>query len=389
MISERARLKIFGLALESKIEMGDAIQILKDIQYDDLNLAILTFKKKWEGVAQILFNVGSWVTRWEALKLIDALMKHYGINNREIWEEVLHTDLTLHMWDHLALENRLPEERNEADAIRLLEIDRITTIRAIIETYMVDTRGLQDQLTTKRNVIVFRKEMGSAIKKIINYRIKTDAAEFKKLLKLEFQNLTSERLSDFDKLYAKYLDSYEPLEVRLPLPKKESIASIEARLKKAEIEGVPADDSDENIDLMFEEIQLPDFNTQDATDLVDNDKFFVLEFKPKSYEVNTEGIIDVLKSLIAEYGVGEIDMRSLEELKTFQKHALEHDLLGQYWKIINEVEKKLLKVWRREIQTDEMKKLGKIITSVSIYKISLGNNTALLEHLKKRDPKNK
>ncbi|MCX6743289.1 MAG: hypothetical protein NT116_03550, partial [Candidatus Parcubacteria bacterium] len=150
MLSLRARREIFGIAFESVFEAGDALAILKDLQHDDWNLAVFAFRVKWEKILKILINLNAWIIGEEANELIAHFMNYYKIFNYEIWEEVINTDQTLHIWhvnyreEYQSQKERFYSEETSLKSSEKSETEKQKLIRAIFSALMIDTPVIQN-----------------------------------------------------------------------------------------------------------------------------------------------------------------------------------------------------------------------------------------------------
>lgn len=382
MLSDKARFQIYGLALQTHFEDGDFLDILKSIQNDarDYEVAILSFRFKWQKVKRILISVGAWVTRFEALELLEVFMKMYRINNREIWESILHTDEDLYLWDKKKSLTAFWEERKTATLERKKEIDRLAIIKAIINTCMLETKVMQDSEYLKRLDVVFRKELQIVADKLKHYQILCTPDDLGKLIQEEFPKLPASYLNYIKKYYPQILAGYDPVDFELPSQMKDPTASLED-----EFDSVFANA------LVAEEIS-PLQTREPITMINEENHLLAINLEGKYYEITVSGIIDLLYKMISDFSAEEIYDRATDQIRSFRRHARDEDKLETFWLIIDRAEKELHKQWvdEKELKAqraseDEiiiMRKLGKIISSLGILKTEMGNDIALLFSLK-------
>lgn len=371
MLTQKARHEIFGLVLETTFESGDFIDFLHSTQKDndDWTITLLTFKRRWAQVKKILIDVGAWVNRWEAIELTKLLMKHHQITNDNIWEETFHTDPDLHLWEQQEKDNKIFDRRSEAIGNEKDEIDRVSLIRAIINLYMIDTRILQDTDQLPRLDYTFSHEIQMVIDKIIYYRLPVTLEELCSFVRLEFPRLPQSCIHYLEQNYQ------EIFKIHLPEKLKPKIS-------------IPDEDFFENFDQMFDAIhedEIPEFETREPTSVPNgNNLRLKVKLADTSYNLTAEGIINSLKELFPDYTIDEIQTRAMDKLRSFRKHARDVDMIEVYWKLLKTVEIDFLKEWQGNNKESEyMQKLGKIRTALSLFIIEMGNDTALLMHLKK------
>lgn len=385
MLTQKARLSIFGILFSQNFEKGDVIHILKDLQQDDPNMAIFAFKMKWQKIINLLVELGSWVDRFEAAELVEHIMKAYAVNNREIWEAVIFEDPTVYMWDQAALENKRIDTRHEASGNELAEIEKIAYVRAIISAYMIDTKILQAGDDLKRLDFVFQQEIALVIKKLQEYLLVISLEEFTKYLKLEIPFLRQSHIQFVkDNYTAVFEQRQKEIEESLPLIKGKKKA------KKTEVPKTPAPPpqvvDEDDLDTLFDNIimeDIPDMVIREPEPVVEADHTVIPQLHEKIHKINTEGVTQLIQALIPKYTIEEIPERTLGQLRIIQRHVRKTDQIGVFWKICNQVERKMISDFHQAPDSPEKDKLNKIIQTLLTFKITLGNATARLENLKK------
>ncbi len=365
MLSDKARYRIFGLALETVFETGDFLKIIQDLQRDDPEMAIFFFKIKWAKVKRILIDSGSWATRFEAIELLDTFMNTYRIKNREIWEEVLHTDQDLFLFGKKISLNTIWEERLKADPKQRMEIDRLTIIKALLNTYMLETKIMQDSESLRRLDVIFPQELQIVVDKLKHYQIRCSVEDLQRLLEEEFPRLPQSYFNYVGKYLQQILDGYQAVDFELP-----SRVSAETDTLEDEFDNVFANA------LVDEEINHLKTREPEVS-LDEGNQSLVINLKGKDYEITVDSITDLLLKML-NFPVEEIYNRVADQIRTFRRHARDEDRLETFWLIIDNVEKQLQAQWTKDDQSELMEKIGKIITCISILKTEMGNDIALL-----------
>ncbi|MFC1598949.1 hypothetical protein ACFL2U_03015, partial [Patescibacteria group bacterium] len=368
MLSEKARKHIFGLAFESIFEAGQTMEIMNLVQDDDFAVAVLTFKSRWEKIIKILIELGGWITQEEATELVPLFLKSHGIKNDEIWQEVVFTDNTIYMWTQSAIfynKEIVGKEKQEQD--------RIALIRAILSSHMIDTRINQEHVMLKRERFVFQQELILAAKKIASFHLKTTAEELKELIALEFPKIADTRMEHVDVVFQSILAKYIPVEINL-MEALEGIEEVADTTKLTEPTIEPLSAAEEaDVDAMFDKIQLPPMETKESIALPGSDgKSMEVTMKPTIHQVNANGIVSTLKSLIPKFTIDEIQERAMEELRNFKKHGRNLNKLDVLWEILKLAERKLTSEHDKDVDTEDMRKLGKLVIALSMYKIEIG-----------------
>ncbi len=379
MLSKKARYAIFGLALETIFESGDALEIMQSIQKDkcDFDLAVLAFRNRWQKVLNILIELGAWISNEETYELIPMFLKGHDIHNEEIWREVVLTDHTIHMWSHYAKENVL-QYFDEMTLEEKKELDRIALIRAIISSLMIETRVNQEIIMRKRPQYTFKAELKLAAKKMASFHIRTSPEELKALIKLEFPQLPDMNLEDVDKIFETILSKYIPVEIELKEIQEEKLQTA-----TQEISNQPLAPTEDEVDDLFDSIQLPPMETKNpiTQEVCDGQD---VEFRLKSvvHEVSPVGIVSMLRELIPDFSEEEIQERAMEELRNVKRHSRTLDKMEVFWEILKLAEKLLLREYDKNDNTSEMKKIGKLYAALSMYKIEIGNDQKIIGSVK-------
>ncbi|HDQ22972.1 MAG TPA: hypothetical protein ENN28_03295 [Candidatus Uhrbacteria bacterium] len=381
MLTKKARLSIFGILFSQIFEKGDVLNILKDLQEDDKDLATFSFKMKWEKVLKILTALGSWVDRFEATELIEVIMKAYKVNNKEIWESVIFTDQTIYMWEKEAAENRQLDLRDQVSAEKLFIIEQAAYVRAIISAYMIDSKILQLGEDLKRLDYVFQQEVALVAKKIKDYRLPINLEEFIKHLKLEMPFLKESHFQFVRANYSEFFASWLKKSISGKEKRKAAKSVSEPAPAKA-----PAILDEDNVDSLFDSIvidKIPDMEVREAEPIIKGDQTVLPQLHTKIYKIDADGVTQLLLALIEKFGLDEISERTLSQLWILQRHVRQTDQISAYWKILNQVERRLLVNYHQLPDSEEKEKLNKIIQTLLAFKIRLGNDTARLESLKK------
>jgi len=377
MLSEHARLRIFGLAFESIFEAGQTLEIMNYVQKDDFPVAVLTFKSRWNKIINILIELGAWITLEEAIELVPIFLKGHGINNDEIWREVIFTDDTIDIWNKNAITYKREFEQKDRQ-----DKDRIALIRAILSSHMIDTRINQEKIMRKRERFVFQQELIWAAKKMASYHLKTSPDELKQLIALEFPKIQDKKLEHVDIVFKSILAKYLPVEVSLTEIIEEPEIIKEELLAIPTIEPLPEEEEAE-VDALFDEIQLPPMETKESVTLASTNGTDVeIAMQPTIHSVDPNGIVNALKGLIPKFSIDEIQERAMEELRNFKKHGRKLDKIDVLWQILKLAERKLASEFDKEVDTEEMKKMGKLVTALSMYKIEIGNDQSILSRVK-------
>jgi hypothetical protein len=376
MLSETARKHIFGLAFESIFEAGQTLEIMNHVQTDDFPVAVLTFKTRWEKIINILVELGAWITQEEATELIPLFLKSHQITNDEIWKEVIFTDNTIYMWTQSALfykKEIIGQEKQEQD--------RIALIRAIISSHMIDTRINQKHVMLKRERFVFQQELILAARKIASFHLRTTVEELKELIALEFPKLADKRLEHVEIIFDRILAQYIPVEINL-MEALEGMGKIDDQALTEPVIEPLSEEEEASVDSMFDQIQLPPMETKEAVALPSSDgQSMEVTMQPTIHQVNANGIVTTLKALIPKFASDEIQERAMEELRNFKKHGRNLNKLDVLWKILKLAERKLQSEYDKEVDTEEMRKLGKLVSALSMYKIEIGNDQEILSRV--------
>ncbi|MCX6744182.1 MAG: hypothetical protein NTX82_01510 [Candidatus Parcubacteria bacterium] len=370
MLSNKARRKIFGLALETVFENGDFFNILNAIQTDDQDVAIFTFKVKWQKVKRILIDINSWITLYEARELIEAFMKMYKIENSEIWESILPTDQDLFLFGKKKSLDALWQERQTATSEEKHEIDRTTIIRAIINTYMLETKIMQDSEFLRRLDVIFPQELQIVVNKLKSYQIRCSLEDLEKLINSEFPRLPRSYLNYIAKYYQQIMAGYDPVDFELPSKVRLGNESLED-----EFDSVFAD-------ALVDEGINPLKTREPVVSLNEEQHSLIINLEGKEYKITVESISDLLLKMINDYSLDEIYDRVTDQLRTFRRHARDEDKLENFWLIIEKVENLFQQQWARDEDSELMKKMGNLISSLAILKTEMGNDLALLASLR-------
>ena len=376
MLTESARKSIIGIAVESTLESGDVLAILREIQTDDFHVAVMSLRSRWEKILHILIELGAYITFFEAEEVLSLILKHGGVTNEEIYREVIHTDQTLYMWS----QNAQRQEKAQFDEKTKKEYNRKCLIRAIIATQMIDTRVNQQQTNTKRGEIIYKNELLLMAKKIRQYHLRTATAELKELLAIEFPFLPQSRLADVDVIFNNILKDYLPIEVEIrdedqQTPKVDLADTAIKIIKRESLP--PVDEADlATLDQMFDDIQLPPMETK-IPQLDGQGQSLFLEMQSTLIEINASSIIELLEKSVKDLHQDDVQARAMEELRNIKKYCRDLDKTKELWEILKATEIILSQKYRQQQNrpiTPETNKLGKIISAVAMYKIELGNN---------------
>jgi len=377
MLTNDARHKIFGLTFESLFCSDDLLPSLSFMDQSEKKIVM----NRWQKLIRILIETGSWINHFEAQELVEAYCHLHEINRQgsELLLDIIFADQTIYLWEQEAKNNQLLEEyKTSLDENRRQEITRIAMIRAIINSYMIDTRTLQDTDMMKRLDFVFPRELKMAVEKIKYCRLPIKSmAELTELIKNEFPKLPESYLKQIPK-FQNLLNGclvVDEKPIVLPpsvSPKAPKLSSILEETEDAlndlfadTQKDIPAMHTKEQIMIIVKEPgsqkSLPDTAVKDAV-----------------YNVTLEGIQQQINEMLDDYNKDEIQDRIMDHLRTLLKHSRDCDRITSFWKILKLIESEMQKKYVPADTNFLMRKFGIAYKTVSLFKYRIGGDTALL-----------
>lgn len=208
-LTDKDRMSLFGAIFVEYLEVGDTIEAIREIQYDDEELAITAFWKVFIEVIQELIGLNSWISVSEADMLFRTLLPRYGLTNENIWWAVFNQDPTLHMWKQQQSLQDMLEQRNMLLNGDKKNFDRQMVIQSYISQFMIGTCELQTSTMVERREFTFFEELKRLVSLLAENKIKCSPNELKNNILKVFPGLSKQSylLSMIDKYFASELQA--------------------------------------------------------------------------------------------------------------------------------------------------------------------------------------
>ncbi|MBN1326163.1 hypothetical protein JW977_04280 [Candidatus Falkowbacteria bacterium] len=208
-LTDKDRMSLFGALFVEYLEVGDNVEAIRIMQYDDEELAIITFWKIFNEVSQELIGLNSWISIAEAELLFKTLLPHYGITNDNIWWAIFNQDPTLHMWKQQQALDEILQTRNKMINGDKKNFDRQILIQSYISQFMIGTCELQTSTMVERREFTFFEETKRLVRLLTENKIKCSPNELKNNILKVFPGLSKQSylLSMIDKYFANELQA--------------------------------------------------------------------------------------------------------------------------------------------------------------------------------------
>ena len=208
-LTDKDRMSLFGNIFVEYLEAGDVVEAIRELQFDDEDLAIRQFQGLMQDIVNELVGLNSWISIDEAELLFKTLLPKYGITNENIWWAFFNQDPTLHMWKKQQPLNALLQDREKLLNGDKKNFDRQMLIQAYIGQFMVGTGEYQFSAMGERREYIFLKEVGHLVQLLAENKIKCSAEELKNNILKVFPGLSRypHLLSSIDNYFANELAS--------------------------------------------------------------------------------------------------------------------------------------------------------------------------------------